>query len=163
MRTPENGKEAERRRVQAVALAKDGLSSAAIARRLGVDARTVRRWKAAYRSAGAAGLKTKRAAGRACRLTARQRRNLAQRLVRGALTQGFASDLWTCPRIAQLIERHYGVSYHVDHLPRLMKSLGFSVQKPERQARERDETAIGEWIEHTWPRLKKKPPAIKAR
>src|SRR5215468_10432049 len=131
MRTPENGTEAEQRRQQAVALAKDGLSSVVIARRLGIDPRTVRRWKAAFRVAGEAGLETKRAPGRASRLTAPQRRDLARRLVRGALSEGFPSDLWTCPRIAQVIQRRYGVSYHVDHLPRLMKSLGFSVQKPE--------------------------------
>jgi transposase len=163
MRTPEHGKEAERRRVQAVALAKDGLSSAAIARQLNVDARTVRRWKAAFRSGGPGALQTKRAAGRACRLTRRQRRNLADRLIRGAVTQGFLSDLWTCPRVAQLIQRQYGVTYHVDHIPRLMKSLGFSVQKPERQARERNEPAIRNWIALAWPRLKKRLPAVVVR
>jgi transposase len=149
--------------VQAVALAKDGLSSAAIARQLNVDARTIRRWKAAYRFGGPRALQTKRAAGRACRLTRRQRRNLADRLIRGALTQGFLSDLWTCPRVAQLIQRQYGVTYHVDHIPRLMKSLGFSVQKPERQARERDEPAIRNWITQAWPRLKKRRPAVVVR
>jgi len=163
MRTPEHGKEAERRRVQAVALAKDGLSSAAIARQLKVDARTIRRWKVAYRFGGPRALQTKRAAGRACRLTRRQRRNLADRLIRGALTQGFLSDLWTCPRVAQLIQRQYGVTYHVDHIPRLLKSLGFSVQKPERQARERDEPAIRNWITQAWPRLKKRRPAVVVR
>ena len=162
MRTPENGTEAESRRRQAVALAKEGLSSAVIGRRLGIDPRTVRRWKAAFRSAGKAGLKTKKAPGRACRLTSGQQRDLARRLVRGAVSEGFTTDLWTCPRIAQLIRRRYGVTYHVDHLPRLLKSLGFSVQRPERQARERDEQAVRNWIEHVWPSLKKKPPVSKA-
>src|SRR5262249_6950371 len=127
------------------------------------DPRTVRRWKAAFRVAGKAGLETKRAPGRASRLTSRQRRDLARRLVRGALSEGFPSDLWTCPRIAQVIQRRYGVSYHVDHLPKLMKSLGFSVQKPERQARERDEQAIRNWIERVWPSLKKRRPRCKVR
>jgi transposase len=163
MRTPENGTEAERRREQAVALARDGMSAAVIARRLGIDPRTVRRWKAAFRAAGKNGLKTKRAPGRASYLTSRQRRDLARRLVRGALSEGFPSDLWTCPRIAQVIQRRYGVSYHVDHLPKLMKSLGFSVQRPERQARERDEQAVQNWIERVWPSLKKRPPSNKAR
>ena len=163
MRTPENGKEAERRRQQAVALAKEGVSSAVIGRRLGIDARTVRRWKAAFRAAGKAGLKTKRPPGRICRLTHRQRQDLARRLIRGAMSEDFQSDLWTCPRIAHVIRRRYGVNYHVDHLPKLMKSLGFSVQRPERQARERDEQAVRNWIEQVWPSLKKRPPASKAR
>src|SRR6185503_13820025 len=157
MRTPEHGKDAERRRAHAVALAKEGLSSTAIGRQLGVDSRTVRRWKAAHRRHGAAGLETHTAPGRTCRLTKQQLRGLSRRLVRGAIAQGFASDLWTCPRIAQFIEHQYQVTYHVDHIPRLMKSLGFSVQKPERQARERDADAIHAWIERTWPKLKKRP------
>jgi transposase len=79
------------------------------------------------------------------------------------MSEGFPSELWTCPRIAQVIQRRYGVSYHVDHLPKLMKALGFSVQRPERQARERDEQALGNWIEKVWPSLKKRPPGSKAR
>lgn len=79
------------------------------------------------------------------------------------MSEGFSSALWTCPRIAQVIQRRYGVKYHVDHLPKLMKSLGFSAQKPERQARERDEVAIRDWIDRVWPSLKKKPPGGTAR
>jgi transposase len=156
MRTPENGKEAERRRLQAVALAKEGLSAAEIGRRLSVDPRTVRRWKAAFRESGKVGLKTKRAPGAPCRMTVRQRQDLTRRLIRGALSEDFTSDLWTCRRVAQLIEQRYGVTYHVAHLPKLLKSLGFTVQKPERQARERDANAIGHWVQQVWPALKKK-------
>src|SRR6188474_3031952 len=116
MRTPENGKEAERRRLQALALVQDGLSSAAIGQRLGVDPRTVRRWKAIHRRKGAAGLCTRRAPGRKCRLNKRQRNSLVRRLLGGALAQGFSTDLWTCPRITELIQQQYGVSYHVDHI-----------------------------------------------
>jgi transposase len=65
--------------------------------------------------------------------------------------------LWTCPRVVQLIERVYGVHYHVDHIPHVMRSLGFSVQKPEPRARERDEAGIRQWIVKDWSRIKKKP------
>jgi transposase len=74
----------------------------------------------------------------------------------GACAQGFDTDLWTCPRIVQLIRRLYRVRYHVDHIPRLMANLGFSVQRPERQARERNEQVIRAWINHDWLRLKKR-------
>jgi len=80
-----------------------------------------------------------------------------RRLLSGATAQGFTTDLWTCPRIALLIERQFNVGYHVDHIPRLMRSLGFSAQKPERQARERDEAAIRDWIARDWKRIKKRP------
>jgi transposase len=157
MRTPENGKEAEGRRRRALALARQGFSAAVIGQRLGVDPRTVRRWKARYRQLGEKGLQTRRAPGARSRLSGLQRQGLRRRLLIGARAQGFSTDLWTCPRIAQLIQRRYQVDYHVDHIPRLMRTLGFSVQKPERQARERDEAAIQDWVARTWPRLKKRP------
>jgi transposase len=95
--------------------------------------------------------------GRPGKLNARQRRSLALRLVRGATANGFGSDLWTCPRIAELVRRDFQVHYHVDHIPRLLASLGFSCQKPERQAVERDEEAIRRWVAVDWPRVKKSP------
>jgi transposase len=65
--------------------------------------------------------------------------------------------LWTCPRVAQVIRREFGVRYHVDHIGRLLRSLGFTPQKPERRARERDESAIQRWVKQDWPRIKKTP------
>ena len=66
----------------------------------------------------------------------------------------FATDVWTCPRV--VIARRFGVQYHVDHLSRLLRALGWSPQKPQRQAIERDEQAIRGWIKNTWPHVKKK-------
>jgi transposase len=72
---------------------------------------------------------------------------------------GFSTNLWTCPRIAQTIAARFGVRYHVDYLPRLLRTLGFSCQKPESTASERDEAAIRSWIAKDWKRVKKTPPA----
>jgi len=77
-------------------------------------------------------------------------------LVQGPQAFGFSSDLWTCPRVAELVDRKFGVRYHVDHVGRLLRSMGWSPQKPERRARERDEQAIRGWIKEAWPRVKKK-------
>lgn len=151
-----------RLRRKAVTLARAGFSALAIGRMLAVSSRTVRRWKARFRKLGSTGLRTRPRPGRPSRLSPPQRRDLARRLVRGAIAHGFSTDLWTCPRIAKLIRRRYGVRYHVDHLPHLLKRLGFSVQRPERTARERDEKAIRTWIERDWPRLKKRPLAAAA-
>jgi len=158
MKTPGSSAERERRRLQALALVKKGLSSAAVGARLGVDPRTVRRWKSMYRQGGEAALKVRKAPGAKPKLTGRQRYGLRRKLMAGAVAQGFSTELWTCPRIRQLIQRCYGVTYHVDHIPHLMKSLGFSRQKPERQARERNDVAIAVWVQRAWPRIKKKPP-----
>ena len=84
------------------------------------------RWLREYRHNGAAGLAAKPVPGRPSKLNARRRRALTGCLLKGAEAFGFATGLWTCPRIAQLIEQRYGVHYHVDAIPRLMASLGFS-------------------------------------
>jgi putative transposase len=59
--------------------------------------------------------------------------------------------------VAEIIDREFGVEYHEDHIGRLLHGMGWSPQKPERRARERDEEAIRTWIKKEWPRVKKKP------
>ena len=156
MRTVDQGIKTVQQRQQAIVLSRQGCSASVIGHRLGIDPRTVRRWRAAFRAHGPGGLQTRKAPGKSCRLSRLQRQGLTRRLIGGALKQGFFSELWTCPRIVQLIWRCYGIRYHVDHIPRLMRSLGFTVQRPERQARERDETAITAWIDRAWERIKKR-------
>jgi transposase len=104
-------------------------------------------------------LRARQAAGRPPKLTQTQKRILAACLLKGALAAGYATDLWTCPRIGEVIRGRFGIRFHVDYLPRLMASLGFSCQRPERRAIERDERAIRRWINQDWTRIKKKPPA----
>jgi len=119
----------ERRRHKTVALREQGLTQAEIARRLKTTPRSVRRWLHAYRDGGRNALASKPAPGRPSHLTPRQRRALVQCLLKGACQAGFATDLWTCPRIAQVIVQRYGVHYHVGAIPRLMAGLGFSPSK----------------------------------
>ena len=157
MRPHGSPKQLEQRRRRAVELIREGYSDAAIARLLNTTPPSVWRWRKVYRRRGRKGLAAKPVPGRPARLNPRQRRSLVNRLLKGAMAHGFATDLWTCPRIAQVVEVHYGVHYHVDHIPRLMASLGFSCQKPERRAIERDEEAIRRWVLQDWPRIKKRP------
>lgn len=76
--------------------------------------------------------------------------------MRGARAAGFATDLWTCPRVAEVIRRAWGIRYHVDHIGRLLRSMGWTPQKPQRRARERDEDTIRRWVKVEWPRVKKR-------
>jgi transposase len=78
-------------------------------------------------------------------------------LLDGAQAAGFSTDLWTCPRIRLLIKNKFGILYHVDHLCRLLRRMGWSPQKPESRAIERDEDRIRTWKRIQWPRIKKKP------
>lgn len=149
----------EQRRYRALALLQQGLSPVEVARRVGVDRRSVRRWKAAVRRRGQGSLRAQPVPGRPSRLTARQRRMLERALLRGAEAAGFPTPLWTCPRVADWIRRRLGIRYHPDHVCRLLHRLGFTPQKPTRRAMERDEEAIGQWVKQQWPALKKKPRA----
>jgi transposase len=84
---------------------------------------------------------------------------LTRILLKGAQAAGFETDLWTCPRVAEIIEQRFGVRYHVHHVSRLLHGLGFSPQKPVRRAVERDEAAIQQWVRSDWQRVKKTPNA----
>lgn len=157
MRPNGSPQELERRRQRALALLEEGLQPVEVAERMGVDRRSVRRWKAAARRGGAAAVAAKPACGRPSKLSPRQRPRLEKLLLGGAQSAGFDHDLWTCPRIAQLIAREFGIRYHVAHVGRLLRGMGWSPQRPTRQARERDEEKIQRWTKVDWPRIKKKP------
>lgn len=162
MRPTGSPEELERRRLRALALLNEGLLPSEVARRVGVDRRSVRRWKAASRRGGEAGVRARPAPGRPPKLAGKHKRKLEALLLKGAQAAGFHTDLWTCPRVADLVERRFGVHYHVDHVGRLLHELGWSPQKPARRAVERDEVQIRRWVQEKWPRVKKTPLA-KAR
>lgn len=148
----------ERRR-RAIELLAAGYAPVEVARQLGVERRSVRRWHAAYRQQGEAGIQARPTPGRPAALTDRDKRRLEKLLLKGAKAAGFPTELWTCPRVAELIWDRFGVDYHVDHVGRLLHSLGFSPQKPTRRAVERDEEAIQRWVKADWPQVKKTPRA----
>ena len=56
-----------------------------------------------------------------------------------------------------MIKREFGVSYHADHIGRLLRAIGWSVQKPIERATERNDAAIERWRSEKWPAIKKKP------
>lgn len=156
MRPAGNPETLERRRHAAIALLAEGWSPVEVARRVGVDRRSVRRWRAAHDRDGPDGVAMRPAPGRPSKLDAKARQRLEKLLLKGARASGFPTDLWTCPRVGDVIRQAFDVDYHVDHLGRLLRSLGWTPQKPERQARERDEAAIRRWVKVDWPRIKKK-------
>lgn len=163
MRPIGSPEELERRRLRALALLDEGLQPVEVAQRIGVDRRSVRRWKAAARSQGEAGVRARAAPGRPSRLTPARKRRLEALLLKGPVASGFDTDLWTCPRVSELIKQRFGIDYHVDHVGRLLHNLGWSPQKPARRAAERDEREIRRWVREEWPRVKKTPAAAARR
>ena len=157
MRPKGSAAELEARRRLAVSLLENGCTCAEVAEMMGVDLSSVKRWKAAWKKGGVVALAAKRHPGRPPRLSPSQKRQLVNLLVRGPAKSGYQTDLWTCARVAEVIREKFGVEYHPDHVGRLLHALGWSCQKPEQRARERDEAAIARWRARHWPRLKKEP------
>ena len=155
MRPAGSPKALQQRRERAITLLKEGYQPCEVASMLKVDRRSVRRWKAAYRKKGNQALQAKPAPGRPAKLSEKDKARLEKFLLKGARSAGFATDLWTCPRIAELIAARFDVHYHVDHIGRLLRAMGWSPQKPTRKAVERDEESIATWVKADWPRVKK--------
>jgi transposase len=148
----------EARRRRAVALLDEGLGVREVARQINCSPASVSRWQAKVRSRGPDALRATPAPGRPPRITARQRAKLLKVLLKGATAQGFSTDLWTLPRVATVITRTFGVTYHPAHVWKILRGEGWTCQKPERRARERDEAAIQRWRTDRWPHIKKRPP-----
>ena len=147
----------EKRRFQAIRLLDKGLNQSEVARRVKVVRQTVARWVSQYRQQGAESLKRAGRAGRKPRLSGADRKRLEELLLQGPEAIGYETPLWTCPRVAHLIEREFGVRYHEGHVWKVLVSLRWSPQRPTGKARERNQEGIRTWKKKTWPAIKKKP------
>jgi transposase len=127
-----------------------------IAPALGVSYEAVRRWYHRWCD-GDADVLTGKPRGRPARLTGAQLERLQQELLRGPTAHGYRTELWTLQRIAAVIKKQFGVSYHPSHVFKVLQALNWSCQKPERRAKERNEARIQQWLAEDWPRLKKGP------
>lgn len=147
----------EGRRLRAFELRQEGWKQREIADALGVSKGAVSQWMKRAEKEGVEGLRHKPPPGASPRLSEEQRAKLPELLAQGAPAHGFRGEVWTCDRIAEVILKEFGVSYHPAHVSRLIRKLGLSLQKPTRRANQRDEEAIKHWKEERWPSLKKGP------
>ena len=146
---------AERRREGVKQLKAGEKSQAEIARELGVSEAAVSKWKKILKTDGEEGLQASRATGRPSKLNEGQKAALLKKLEEGAVANGFPTEQWTQARVKKLIEREYGVNYRRNYVGQLLHQLGWSVQKPDPRALERDEELIEAWLSKDWPRIKK--------
>jgi transposase len=147
----------QRRRLKAATLFDKELAPAEVARQLGVSCQSASRWHKAWEQGGKSALKKSPKAGRPPRLKPAEVADLKRALKAGPGEHGFATELWTTERVAQVIQNRFGVQYHPDHVGRLLGQIGWSCQRPTTRAIQRDQKAIQRWKQVTWPRLKKKP------
>lgn len=147
----------EARRLRAWELIQKGWKQRDVAEALGVSKGAVSQWVRRAEEGGVEALRHVRPSGAPTRLTPEQRTRLPEILARGAQSFGFLGDIWTLPRVAEVIEREFGVSYDPSQVGRILKQCGLSLQKPLLRATQRDEEAIARWKEERWPQIKKRP------
>ena len=157
MKAKRKSDEAVKRRVRAGRLLQAGRKPAEVAALVGAPRQTVYRWREVLQAEGIDGLRNMSKGGRPALLGAEELMRVQVALLEGPTAHGFGTPLWTLKRVRVFIEREFGVRYSDVHVWRLLGQMGFSSQKPERRALERDETAIEAWKKRTWPALKKKP------
>src|SRR5216110_237096 len=146
----------EQRRQRAARLFAAGkLSLAEIARELQVSRQSVSRWYAEWKKGGSEAHRAAGRAGRKPKLNGQQLQQVERALRQGARAHGFATDLWTLPRVAIVIERLTGVHYHPGHVWKILGAIDWSLQRPTKQARERDQEKVKFWLTQRWPALKK--------
>ena len=144
------------RRERAAELFAQGRSQAQVARELDVSRQSASRWHAGWQASGATGLQSRGPTGRPPKIPDSALEAIEQALLEGALAHGFATDVWTLDCIAVVIQGLTGVALSNPSVWQLLRGrLGWSVQRPQRQAKERDEQAIQHWVAHEWPRINK--------
>ena len=154
----------EKRRMQAIhLLERNDLNQSEVARRVNVCRQTVSRWVDEFQTGGKEALKKADRAGRKPELTEADRQRLQELLLKGPERLGYETPLWTCVRVAHLIENEFGIEYHRGHVWKVLDDLGWSCQRPVGRARERNEEEIRRWRRVRWPAIKKKPKKKGAR
>jgi len=149
--------EATKKRVRAGRMLRAGKRPAEVAQAVGVARQTVYTWKALLDEGGMQALRSVPERGRPAQLDGAQLASVRATLLQSPTEHGFGTQLWTLKRVGALIERMHGVRFSQTQVWRILGSLGFSAQKPEKRAMERDDEAVRDWKRRTWPALKKKP------
>jgi transposase len=148
----------EARRLQATELFAQGRTQAQVAHQLGVSRQSAHIWHRRFEHGGVDALRSRGPTGPDPKVSAVQLTEIEQALLKGAMANGFDTDLWTLERVAVVICQLTGVRHHPGHVWVILRHrLGWTLQRPERRASERDEEAIARWVQQEWPRIKKGP------
>ena len=147
--------EREKQRLKAAALFKKGVSQSEVARRFKVSAPSVFAWHKAYLQGGVSALKSKGRTGFQSTLTEDKRKLFKKAILRGPIANGYETNLWTLPRLAAVMKEEIGISFGETWIWKIVRELGFTPQKPQVKAKERNSAAIAKWKSKQLPGLKK--------
>lgn len=145
--------EATKKRLRAGRMSLAGKRPAEVAEKMGVARQTVYTWKGLLDEGGIDALRAVPSRGRPARLDASQLDVVRRAVLQSPAGHGFGTELWTLKRVGTVIEREYGVRFGTTQLWRILGAMGFSVQKPEKRALERNEDAARQWKRSSWPPL----------
>jgi transposase len=149
--------EATKKRVNAGRMLRADKGCAEVALAVGVARQTVYTWKKLLDEGGIDALREVPERGRPAQLDAQQLAAVRAGVLQNPTEHGFGTELWTLKRVGAVIERMHGVRFSQTQIWRILGSLGFSPQKPEKRAIERNEDAVRSWKRSAWGALKKKP------
>ncbi len=144
-------------RLQGILMSLDGLTVSEIAHRLRVHRSTVPLWIEHWNHFGEEGLWEGQRPGRPGALKAEDRERLRDILDSGPVAYGLETGIWTSPLVSQIIRREFGLSYHPGHVRKLLKQLGYSMQRPTTRLIQADVAQKRKWVRYTYPNLKKTP------
>jgi len=116
------------KRIHGLLLVSSGMAERQAAEIVKVGRRTLQEWIFKYRRGGLAALEKGTYPGRSPKLTKAQFEELGRIIEQGPESVGLNSGVWTAPLAVNLVNRLFGVNYHPDHMRKILKRLGFSVQ-----------------------------------
>ena len=134
--------EATKRRLKAGRLLLAGKGCADVAKIVGVARQTVYTWEGLLDEGGIDALRTMSERGRPSQLDEQQLAAVRATLLLSPTEHGFCTELWTLKRVGTVIERLHGVRFGQTQVWRILGSLGFSPQKPEKRALKHNEDAV---------------------
>ena len=144
------------RRMKAAEMFRRGRRQVDVAEKLGVSQPTASRWYQTWLAGGREALVGAGRAGRKPKLSDEQLAQVEAALLKGPKANGFPTEMWTLARVAEVLERVSGVRLGTTQTWALLRErLGWSVQRPARRAKERNDEAIATWVKEDWPRIKK--------
>lgn len=147
----------EQRRWRALELRRDGWTYDEIAEALDVSKGAISQWMTRVAEQGDDGVRARPHPGATPKLTTDETHLLPDCLSHGAEAYGFRGEFWNSRRVREVIRREFAVTYHKNHIPRLLRNLGWTPQQPLERAAQRDEQQIAEWRSARWQEVKKKP------
>lgn len=145
----------EHYRFRAVELYQKGKSVQDIAFFFGIHRGSVSLWIKTWKEKGLNSLKSKKANGPEPKLTNKDRKKIISVVKKSAMDFGFETPLWTCKRLQQIIKNELHKEIDISNIWRWLISWGFTNQKPERDALEKNQREVNKWLKEEWPKIEK--------